>query len=218
MEYHAGGGHPNMHAAVAEAVYALGWERNPHTVKLACFAPLIQHRSVWRHTPYLALFDADPAHTVLSASYYQEWLFNRFRGKQTLPVTHEGGEFGPLYWAASIDESRDRKGAKVYLKVVNAGEAYEPLKARMDVVVDGVNGTTLHAPNPSDKDAHNDFGDEKIVPRFIDDLQVLRENDSVLWTVPPWSVSVLQIDIGGSSREDDLSRSDEWSEDQRVIQ
>lgn len=218
MEYHAGGGHPNMHAAVAEAVYALGWERNPDTVKLACFAPLIQHRDAWRHTPYLALFDADPANTVLSASYYQEWLFNRYRGQQTLPVTHGGGDFGPLYWVASIVEAREKIEAKVYLKVVNAGEAYEPLSVKVDVAIDGVNGTVLHAPDPSDKDAHNDVGEEKIMPRSVDDLEIRQEDEAVLWTVPPWSVSVLQIDIGEGRHKEVSTGGDTHSEDQAVLQ
>lgn len=218
MEYHAGGGHPSMHAAVAEAIYALGWERNPHTVKLACFAPLIQHRNVWRHTPYLALFDADPANTVLSASYYQEWLFNRYRGQQTLPVTHGGGDFGPLYWVASIDEVKQKSGAKVYLKVVNAGDAYEPLKVKVDAATGGLNGTTLHARDPSDKDAHNDVGEEKIVPRSIDDLEIRQEDEAVLWTVPPWSVSVLRIDVGKRRQKEVLIGGDAHSEDQAVLQ
>ena len=38
---------PAILSGVAEAVYHLGWERNPNVVKLACFAPLIQNQHVW---------------------------------------------------------------------------------------------------------------------------------------------------------------------------
>lgn len=204
MEYHAGGGHPSMLAAVAEAVYALGWERNPNTVKLACFAPLIQNRNVWRHTPYLALFDADLAKTVLSASYWQEWLFNRYRGTETVEVTvgDQNSNFGPLYWVASIDEEK----GEVYLKFANAGEAYQPLKVRLDVGANAVNGTTLHAAMPSDNDAHNDVDEEKVVPRAMEDLGKT-EHGRFTWTVPPWSINVLQFDF----------KMKHWEEDQRAF-
>ena len=39
---------PSMMSAVAEGVYALGRERNPNIVKLACFAPIMQHTRTWR--------------------------------------------------------------------------------------------------------------------------------------------------------------------------
>lgn len=40
--------HPRMLSAVAEAVAALGWERNPETFKLSCFAPGIQNANFFR--------------------------------------------------------------------------------------------------------------------------------------------------------------------------
>lgn len=44
----AGITHPRMLSAVAEAVYALGWERNPNTFKLSAFAPAIQNVNFYR--------------------------------------------------------------------------------------------------------------------------------------------------------------------------
>ena len=213
-----------MHAAVAEAVYALGWERNPHTVRLACFAPLLQNRNVWRGTPYLALFDAEPARTVLSASYWQEWLFNRYRGEETVEVE---GELGPVFWAGSIERDGDGNGGRetVYLKVVNAGEKFERLSVRVDVEVEGVNGTTVHADDPRDKDAFNDVGRERIVPRIAEGLEI-DDDGTVGWTVPPWSVSVLQFDLKGRGpgKEDETPRSGDGQfgpglgSDQEVLQ
>lgn len=207
MEYHAGGGHPTIRAAVAEAVYALGWERNPNTVRLACFAPLIQHRNVWRGTPYLALFDADPARTVWSVSYWQEWLFNQYRGEETAEVSEDvyseaGGDgrgFGPVYWAASIDTADGNGGGeKVFLKVVNAGNAYEPLTVKVDAALSKeANGTTLHALDPGDEGAYNNVGEEKVVPGRANGLETRRKKGEVMWTIPPWSVTVLQFELAG---------------------
>lgn len=177
---------PAMLSAVAEAVYALGWERNPNVVKLACFAPLIQNAHFWRHTPYLLRFDADPANTDVSTSYYQEQMFNLYQGTETLPVTNSRGDFDPLFWHASIDAD------KVYLKVVNAGNTSEPLDVRLDVGYRSVNGTTMHADTVDQETS--------ILPQAIQHLQEsnlgswIREGN-FSWTVPPWSVNVLQFDL-----------------------
>ena len=58
-------------------------------------------------------FDADPSHTVRSASYWQQWLFAHYRGTQSLPVTNSEGDFNPLFWGATLDEEKN----VVYLKV-----------------------------------------------------------------------------------------------------
>ena len=58
-------------------------------------------------------FDANPSHTVRSASYWQQWLFAHYRGTQSLPVTNSAGDFNPLFWGATLDEEKN----VVYLKV-----------------------------------------------------------------------------------------------------
>lgn len=58
-------------------------------------------------------FDADPSHTVPSASYWQQWLFAHYRGTQSLPVTNSQGDLNPLFWGATIDVPKN----VIYLKV-----------------------------------------------------------------------------------------------------
>ena len=186
MEYHVNS--IGIKAAVAEAVYALGWERNPNTVKLACFAPLMQNAHVWRHTPYLLLFDADPENTVISPSYYQEQMFNLHHGTETLPVTVGRGEIGPLFWQASIEGEE-----KVFVKVVNAGDEGRVLGVRLDVGFESVNGTTMHAGTVEDGGREG-----VVVPRVIEGINgegVLRGRryGKFEWVVPACSVNVLQF-------------------------
>jgi len=70
-------------------------------------------RCRYNWTPSLISFDADPSHTVRSASYWGIYLLAHFRGTQSLPVTNSEGDFNPLFWAASYDEPSNA----VYLKV-----------------------------------------------------------------------------------------------------
>ncbi|KAK0257650.1 hypothetical protein LTS09_007698 [Friedmanniomyces endolithicus] len=60
-------------------------------------------------------FDADPSHTVRSASYWQQWLFAHYCGTQSLPITNSEGDYNPLFWGATLDEGKNC----VYLKIIN---------------------------------------------------------------------------------------------------
>ena len=81
-------------------------------VKLTSYAPSLQNWNWYNWTPNLIAFDANPLHTVLSVSYYLQKLFNSYRGTQSVEVKNTEGDFNPLYWASSLDES------SVYLKVM----------------------------------------------------------------------------------------------------
>lgn len=102
--------YPEMIHALGEGVYQLSAERNPDTVKLSAYAPSLQNRNYYVWTPNMISFEAQANKTVLSTSYWQQWLFAHFRGTQTVPVE---GPLNPLYWVGSVDNST---GA-LYLKV-----------------------------------------------------------------------------------------------------
>ena len=104
--------YPQLLSALAESVYLLAMERNP-VVKMSAYAPSLQNWNWWNWTPNLLAFDADPSHTVLSTSWYLQRLFAHYRGTHTLPVTNVAGDFNPLFWVATIDESLNA----IYLKV-----------------------------------------------------------------------------------------------------
>ncbi len=202
-----------MRAAVAEAVYALGWERNPNTVKLSCFAPMIQNIHVWRfvymylplllriqltkwnrHTPYLFLFDADPKNTVVSTSYHWQRLFALHHGTHSLPIRVEKGEGDTLFWHASINETR----REVYFKIINASDEEQDLHLELDAAYASVNGTTMHAPTMSEAGDAISGGDEaEIEPLSIVGLQKRYEHSDgrFEWTVPAFSVSIIQFSL-----------------------
>lgn len=238
LEYHASvvgvNGVPNTHprvgAAVAEAVYAIGGERNPKVYKLSCFAPLLQNINAWRKTPYNLLFSSEVGESavVRSTSYWQQWLFNRYPGRETVEVAEmvQGGEEGawnPLFWVASVDEiavmdesgHKHRHGKKeisvVHFKIVNAGNTTQTLDLHLDVPFTSVNGTILEPPTKGDLFAYNDFGHDVVGPKDIADLTDLDPGkdwprgefegkelwSGLCWTVPAFSISVLQFHLAG---------------------
>lgn len=105
--------YPRLISAIAEGVYLLGAERNPDTVKMTAYAPSLQNWNWYNWTPNLVAFDSNPLNTVLSVSFYLQKLFNAYRGSESVQVTNAEGDFGPLYWASSVDG-----GESVFLKIM----------------------------------------------------------------------------------------------------
>lgn len=82
-------------------------------MKLTSYAPSLQNWNWYNWTPNLIAFDADPSHAVASVSYYLQKLFNAYRGTESVQVTNSQGDFGPLYWASTMNGQES-----VYLKVM----------------------------------------------------------------------------------------------------
>lgn len=179
--------YPRLLSAIGEGVYALGAERNPNVVKMSSYAPSLENRNFVNWTPDMISYDALQANTVLSASYWQQWMFAHFRGTETLPVTNTAGELNPLFWAASIDED------VVYLKVINTLNASVPLGVDVTQAFCNVNGTILTA---RDLNSYNYVGNAtEVVPRAADVGAVAGNGSDWSWDVPKFSITVLQFDL-----------------------
>ena len=130
---------PQVLSAVGEGIFLLGAERNPGVVKLTAYAPSFVNLNSIDWTPDLVAFTANPDETVLSSSWYLQSLFSRYRGTETLTVVTEEGDFNPLWWAATVDETSN----VIYFKVVNSANSSVPLTIDLDVSIASVNGSIL---------------------------------------------------------------------------
>ncbi|KAI7082118.1 glycoside hydrolase [Hortaea werneckii] len=186
--------YPRLVSALAEGVYLLGMERNPNVCKFASFAPSLQDLNWYNWTPDMIAFDADPSHTVLSASYWQQWLFAHYRGHETLPVTNTEGDFNPLFWVATIDNEKNA----VYLKVINILNASVPLTVNMPQRYQSVNGTILTG---ADLNSYNYiYNQTEVIPKPINFTNAPityspSSNGSFQWEVPRYSLNVLQFGL-----------------------
>jgi alpha-N-arabinofuranosidase len=97
----------------------IGLERNSDLVKMASYAPMMEHFDVAEWSPDLIGVDSTPGSLTGSISYYVQLLFSSHRGSQILPVTSDSG-FGPLYWVASSTTS-----GTYYVKLANYGTTTE---------------------------------------------------------------------------------------------
>lgn len=198
----------NLNAALGDAAWMTGMERNSDVVVLASYAPLFVHvgkgAMQWRSD----LIGYDALSSYGSPSYYAQKMFNTHLGDRVVPIAASGiptQAFQPapshkndkppapiqipaLFYVAT----RDTAKGVIYLKVVNAGAAPQTvriqLKGASTVAPEG-KSVVLSSARPTDTNTidHPDA----IVPvtTKIDGL-----GTDFTRTFAPYSVNVLQIE------------------------
>ena len=154
-------------AALSEAAFMTGLERNADVVYQATYAPLFAHVEGWQWRPDLIWFDN--LSSVRSANYYVQQLYGENKGTNVLKLTENGkpvaGEKG-LYASACFD-----KATKSYIvKIANtSNEAKE-----INVTFNGIKKlnpgkvTVLHADNIQ---AENKIDNKNVVVPVVSDAQ-----------------------------------------------
>lgn len=117
----------NMNAALAEAAFMTGLERNSDIVKMACYAPLFGNSTLSQWTPDMIFFSNDSL--MLTPNYYVQKLFANNVGVNILPSTLEVKEY---------DSSANYSG-KIGLGSWMTSVSYDNLK-----IVSNEDGTVLY--------------------------------------------------------------------------
>jgi len=107
-------------AALAEAAFMTGLERNADVVEMAAYAPLFGHVNAWQWSPNLIWFDNLRAYGT--PSYYVQQLYGQHRGTRVVPVSRGGspvtGQDG-VFASASLDQ----RSGELIVKLVNVQPA-----------------------------------------------------------------------------------------------
>ena len=159
----------HFEAALLEAAFMTGLERNADIVHMATYAPLFAHVEGWQWRPDLIWFDN--LRSMRSCSYYVQQLYTTYKGTNVLPLTVEdgrnvtGAEGQNGLFASSV---LDADKGLIYVKVANVSDSAQQLRIDFDglrrkEVVKGVGTVTYHSDDP---DADNTLDEpEKIVPQ-----------------------------------------------------
>ena len=110
----------------AEAVYMIGLERNSDIVKMASFAPLLEHFDLAQWSPDLFGLDSSAGSLTGSTSYYVQQLFASNKGATIKAVTADAA-FGPVYWVASATDD----AGTYYVKLANYGTAAQSVTVQV---------------------------------------------------------------------------------------
>ncbi len=121
----------SFRAALSEAAFLTGIERNADVVHLATYAPLFAHIDGWQWCPDLIWFDN--LRSVRSANWYVQQLYSHYKGTHVLSATIDkqtlGGENG-LYASAVIDKTKNQ----IFIKVANNNTEAKTLNLDLSAV------------------------------------------------------------------------------------
>lgn len=123
-----------LRAAIAEAMFMVGFERNPDVVKLCSYAPLLENVNYFSWYPNLIIYDNYRSYGI--PSYYVWCLFGRNRGDFLVEFNEEtqkiyrnlhglpmvSGDFGLRYKNASYNGVTAAPNKNIYGKIMEEND------------------------------------------------------------------------------------------------
>jgi alpha-N-arabinofuranosidase len=202
----------NLIAALGDAAWMTGMERNSDIIIMSCYAPLFVNVSTATATaPKAWQWDSDligynSLNSYGSPSYYVQKLFSQYLGNRIVPITGENiptqerpmtrrdsaGKITPkpvptVFYSAT----RDEKKGDVYIKLVNTTGKAQPVQ----IVLQGLTGVSANATEivikgnrPEDTNSITDT--QKVVP-VNNVIHGIKQNFER--TLPAYSVSILEL-------------------------
>lgn len=181
----------NFKAALSEACFMTGLERNADVVRLATYAPLFAHVDAWQWNPDLIWFDN--LRSFRTPNWYVQQLFACYRGTEVLAAY--GRDRQPLKGQRQLYASavRDGQGKRLILKIGNSGEQMQRLDIRLSGLKKFRPEATLIRFQSEEWDAVNTLDDpQHIVPRSG---SYILEGPAFSFEAPARSFSVLVISL-----------------------
>jgi alpha-L-arabinofuranosidase len=171
----------NWKAAISEAAFMTGLERNGDVVQMASYAPLMAHIDAWQWTPDAIWFDN--LRSYGTPNYQVQRLFASNTGTRVLPITPLAEK--DLFTSASIDQAKK----ELIVKVINNAGFARPVEIRLGGTPSGlVKVTTLQNDDPS---AENSFDHPKAVAPEMSTVTLNAGNIST--QLRPYSVNVYRV-------------------------
>ena len=181
-------GEGNLTAALAEAAYLLGLERNSDVVVMSSYAPLLCHENDVAWMSNMLRFDN--TRVVRRSSYHVQRMLAANRPDVVLPTRVEP-DAAPKDCALFALAGLDQKSNEIVLKIVNRSNALRTVAIQLDgcrSLAKNARVITLHHDDPT---AENSLGDpEVIVPH---DTSVAISGSEFQHPLPANSLTVLRI-------------------------
>jgi alpha-N-arabinofuranosidase len=203
----------NLNAALGDAAWMTGMERNSDLIIMSCYAPLFVNVNTATATaPKAWQWDSDligynALNSFGSPSYYVQKLFSQYLGNKIVTTTAENIPTQPrpltrrdssqgittpqlvptVFYSATMDDN----SGTIYLKLVNTTGKKQPIQINLNGITKVLPNATLvvvKSNKPEDTNSIND--PEKIVPvtsKIKGVAPVFKR------TLDPYSVSILEL-------------------------
>lgn len=127
---HDHGSRNHFYAAIHEAAFMTGLERNADIVHMATYAPLFAHVEGWQWCPDLIWFNN--LDSWRTCSWHVQQLYGEFRGKNVVPLTMAGAPVTGADGQDGLYASAVRDGDSIYVKVANLSEGTQTVSFRFN--------------------------------------------------------------------------------------
>lgn len=181
----------NFNAALSEAAFMTGLERNADIVPLATYAPLFAHAEAWQWRPDLIWFDN--LRVMKTPNYYVQKMYGHNAGTDVLSLTMDGKPVTgqeKLYATAASDSATD----EIIIKIVNASDAaadvhisFEGMKKKQQI--GNCRCTYLQS---DDIFVENTFENETVSPKT---KEVEASGKALDLTLEPYSFSIYRLSV-----------------------
>jgi alpha-N-arabinofuranosidase len=178
---------PYFGPALSDAAWMTGMERNSDLIVMASYAPMLVNVNPGAMQWRTNLIGYDALQSYGSPSYYAQVLFGSYVGQEVLDssVTNAGPRF---YYSVT----RDAAKGKIYLKLVNATTAEQPLEIDLAGAHNVGATAELHTLQAATRDATNTIDHPKNIVPVSSRISVSGAN--FRHTVPALAIQVLELD------------------------
>jgi len=178
----------NWQAALSEAAFMTGLERNADVVNMASYAPLFAHAEGWQWTPDMIWVDNLRAYGT--PNYYVQKLYATNRGTHRVPILLQGNALtgqDSLYASAAID----KKTNELILKLVNVSGSSLKKDIVMEGVKQGAHTGTLTVLKSSNLQRMNSFEEATAVSPV--ESQIAINGTKLKLALAPYSLNVIRV-------------------------
>jgi alpha-N-arabinofuranosidase len=177
---------PNLEAALGDAAWMTGMERNADLIIMASYAPLLVNVNPGGMQWETDMIGYDALTSYGSPSYWAQVLFGKYLGTEVVAATLANA--GPRVYASA---TRDEKQRKLFVKVVNASSEAAALNIALNGVASVERDATLitlsgKTPNATNSITHPDA----VVPV---ERRIKLAGAKFQQSFAPYSINVLEL-------------------------
>ncbi len=177
-------------AALAEAAFMSGLERNADVVYMASYAPLFAHVDAWQWSPDLIWFDN--LTTYGTPNYYVQKLYSTNKGTDLLNILEDGnpltGNNGIFASAVSDSETKE-----IILKVINNNKTEKVLDIKLNTNKELLSDAKLIVLSSSELDAMNSIENPDNI--FPVEKNIYLDGKDLNLKINPYSFTIIKIKL-----------------------
>jgi alpha-N-arabinofuranosidase len=176
----------NMGAALGDAAWMTGMERNSDLIVMASYAPLFVNVNAGGMQWESDLIGYDSMSSYGSPSYYAQAMFGEYLGTE-VPASSVAGGGNRFFYSVTHNPAR----GEVYLKLVNASSGEQPVQIELAGASSVASTATLVSlAGTNDAETNTISAPKRIVPVTS---TIERTAAKFAHTVPPYSVQVIEL-------------------------